>query len=163
MKNIFIRFSAFVAAAVLLISCGQNDKKKDGADISGEWKLESIGGVPASELSKDSIGGLDVYLSFATDGTFETFQRLVDGKVYMKYDGTYSVVGVTATGSYSDGSLWDDSYSVRVEGGETLVMTAGGYDCVYKKTGIPAEVRSQAVSGVDLKSVSETQLPGKFL
>lgn len=163
MKNIFIRFSAFVAAAVLLISCGSDDKKKDGTDISGEWKLESVGGVSASELSKDKIGGLDVYISFGTDGTFETFQRLVDGKLYMRYDGTYSVVGITATGSYSDGALWGSSYSVKVEGGETLVMSAAGEDCVYKKTGIPAEVRSQAVSGVDLKSVSDTQLPGKFL
>lgn len=46
MKNIFIRISAFLAAAVLLLSCGSDNKNgKDVTDISGEWKLESVGGV----------------------------------------------------------------------------------------------------------------------
>ena len=163
MKNIFIRISAFLAAAVLLLSCGSDNKNgKDVTDISGEWKLESVGGVSASELVKDEIGGLDVYISFS-DGSFETFQRIVDGNVYVRYDGTYTVDGATATGAYSDGTLWGASYTVKVEGGETLVMSAAGEDCVYKKTGIPADVRSQAVNGVDLKSVSDTELPGKFL
>lgn len=163
MKNIFSRVAVLFAAALVLLSCG-NGKEEDDPGISGEWKLESVGGIAADELFKDEIGGLDRYVCFTQDGMFETFERLVDGNIYLRYDGTYSLSGVTASGVYSDGSSWGASYTVKIEeGGDVLVMSAEGEDCVYRKAGVPADVRSQAIDAVSLKSVSDTALSGKFL
>ena len=67
----------------MLVCCKKT--KEQPVDIVGDWKLESINGVPASSLATDGTGGLDIYVSFAEDNTFEIFQRLHDGKSYCRY------------------------------------------------------------------------------
>lgn len=158
-----VRFTILCIIASLMVSCGK--KGDDAVDISGEWKLESVGGIPADDIFHDSIGGLDRYICFGTDGSFETFERLVEGNRYMRYSGSYSVTGTAASGTYSDGSAWGAIYSVRIEqDGSVLVMSASEEDCVYKKTAVPSEVRSNSTEAADLKSASEeTGYPDRFL
>lgn len=153
---------AFISIAAVSSSCNKEDG--NGASIlAGEWKLTEIGGVQASDLAKDEIGGLDLYLSFDAAGNFETFQRLGGSQRYVRYSGTYSVSGSTATGLYSDGTAWGADYGVSLEGdGTTLVMSANGEDCRYTKTSIPEEVRNTAVEPFVVKS-SEEALPPHFL
>ena len=123
-------------------------------DIVGDWKLESINGVPASSLATDGTGGLDIYVSFAAGNTFEIFQRLHGGKSYYRYSGTYTIVNLTTvTGKYSDGNSWGAEYTVSVE-------TGGGDECVYTSTAIPDDVRS---SSLEVKSSGEASVPAPFL
>ena len=139
MKQI-MRLSILAVCAVMLVCCKKT--KEQPVDIVGDWKLESINGVPASSLATDGTGGLDIYVSFAEDNTFEIFQRLHDGKSYCRYSGTYTIVNLTTvTGKYSDGNSW-------------------GAECVYTSTAIPDDVRS---SSLEVKSSGEASVPAPFL
>ena len=147
MKQI-MRLSILALCAVVLVCC--NKTKEQPVDIVGEWKLESINGVPASSLATDETGGLDIYVSFAEDNTFEIFQRLHDGKNYCRYSGTYTIVNLTTvTGKYSDGNSWGAEYTVSVED-----------ECIYTSVSIPEDVRA---SSLEVKSSSEAGVPAPFL
>lgn len=157
MKQI-MRLSILAVCAVMLVCCKKT--KEQPVDIVGDWKLESINGVPASSLATDGTGGLDIYVSFATGNTFEIFQRLHGGKSYYRYSGTYTIVNLTTvTGKYSDGNSWGAEYTVSVDNG-SLVMTGGGDECVYTSTAIPDDVRS---SSLEVKSSGEASVPAPFL
>lgn len=157
MKQI-MRLSILAVCALMLVCC--NKTKEHPLDIVGEWKLENINGVPASSLATDGTGGLDIYVSFASDKTFETFQRLHDGTSYYRYSGTYAIAGHNiVSGRYADGNSWGAEYSVSLEDG-FLVMTGEGDECVYISTSIPEDVRS---SSLDVKSSFDTSVPAPFL
>ena len=142
-KQIYLIFAA-LCACLITPGCSKEPEK---ADITGEWKLETVNAVPASELSTDGYGGLDIYVSFSADMVFEIFQRLNGGTSYCRYSGTYNIiVPDTATGSYSDGNSWGAEYKVWIsEDGDTLVMTGDGDECIYSRCVIPEEVRSSAL------------------
>ena len=163
MKNTALKLFSLFVAFLPVLSC--SDKLDDGSTsiMEGEWKLTSMGGIQASDLAQDEHGALDVYLAFYADGSFETFQRLSDSDRYVRYGGTFSMSGDTASGTYDDGLSWGAPYTVRLEG-DTLVMSANGEDCVYARTAIPEDVRNNAVAPVWSRtdSVSDT-LPERFL
>ena len=157
MKQI-MRLSILAVCAVMLVCCKKT--KEQPVDIVGDWKLESINGVPASSLATDGTGGLDIYVSFAAGNTFEIFQRLHGGKSYYRYSGTYTIVNLTTvTGKYSDGNSWGAEYTVSVDNG-SLVMTGGGDECIYTSVSIPEDVRA---SSLEVKSSSEAGVPAPFL
>ena len=165
MKNTALKFFSALAAFFAVISCSDRLDEGDGSILEGEWKLVSMGGIQASDMAKDEYGALDVYIAFYANGSFETFQRLADSGRYVRYGGTFSVSGDTATGTYDDGVSWGSPYTVRLEDGDAvLVMSANGEDCVYDRVSIPDDVRTDAVAPVWSRSgdVSGTGLP-RFL
>ncbi len=156
------------AAAALMLMVSAIACKKDGGDpamvdMSGEWKLSTLNGTGTDSMFGGE--GLDIYLYFGSDGSFETFERLQDSEMYAHYSGTYSISGYTASGTYSDGTSWGASYTVSLsEDGATLTMTAGSEECVYAKTAIPSEVRDNISHRAALKSTENAEAyPGKFL
>ena len=132
--------TAALALAVLgaCLSCG---KKEKALDITGEWNLVAL------ETRAASIGDqtVDVYISFASSGTFEMYQMLGTGR-YRKYSGTWTLTGSTLTGKYSDGTQWGSSYEVGRRSEDMLTLSsASGEIGTYKKSTIPASVRGDAL------------------
>lgn len=148
-----------ILCPIILSGCRKNSGPED---IAGEWKLASLNGVPAEELAADLYGGLDVYVFFGEDMTFETFQRIGNSKKYYRYSGTYNIINTNiATGMYDDGDSWGAEYEVSLENeGKTLVMSGGGDECIYIKETIPDEARESAF---ETKAASGTSAPGHFL
>lgn len=164
MKKHIIRLLLPVLAVAAAVSC--SEKTGDTSSIlEGEWKLTEMGGIPVSELANDTVGGLDIYVAFYGNGSFETFQRLMDSGRYVRYSGTFTVSGDTANGTYDDGVAWGAPYTVRLEeGNSVLVMTANGEDCVYGRQAVPEDVRANAVAPVWLKSGEDgNDLPPRIL
>lgn len=164
MKNIALKLLPAVCVLLTAMSCSDRLDERSSV-LEGEWKLSSIGGIPASDLAQDDFGALDVYIAFYGTGTFETFQRLAGSGRYVRYGGSFSVSGDTATGTYDDGISWGAPYSVRLEdGNNVLVMSANGEDCVYDRTAIPEDVRTNAVDPVWSRSEDTTgTTPERFL
>lgn len=133
--------AAFAALVTVLVGCS----KESQTDMTGEWKLVSVSGIPADEL-----GHSEVYVQFDANRFF-TWERIPDTDRYKYYSGTYSVDGSSASGIYEDGSSWGAVYEVARDG-KTLVMSVGGRDNLYEASAIPDKVRENAVPGVDLKS-----------
>ena len=132
--------TAALALAVLgaCLSCG---KKEKALDITGEWNLVAL------ETRAASIGDqtVDVYISFASSGTFEMYQMLGTGR-YRKYSGTWTLTGSTLTGKYSDGTQWGSSYEVGRRSEDMLTLSsASGEIGTYKKSTIPDSVRGEAL------------------
>lgn len=150
----FMRMMTVTLLAVMTCAvCSCKKDAPDTLDITGEWKLESADEFGDNVIVKSGeVIEISVYLSYASDGTFEIFQKLGEGR-YRRYDGTYSVAGGIVTGKYSGGTSWGDSYSVSIENGNSLIMTASESKavCVYSRTSVPSEVRSEAI---DTKSAS---------
>lgn len=134
-----------VLAAIMAVGCS----RETGVNITGEWKLVSVGGVPVANLGGED-DELSVYVSFG-GSSFETYQKKTGGERYIRYSGTYAQDGDKVSGTYSDGQPWAASYSVAVKDG-TLTMLAGNEECVYASSSIPDKVRSEAVDAVMLKS-----------
>ena len=167
MKKTIMKLVLPLAAAFAAVACGKDTGNDNSSLIGGEWKLTEVGGIQASDLLKDEHGGLDVYLAFNADGTFETFQRLGSSLRYVRYSGTYRVDGTVATGTYEDGTSWGADYGVSVESGAdgslVLVMTGNGEDCRYSSTPVPESVRTNAVAPFAFKSGEAENLPPYFL
>ena len=165
MKNIVLKLFPALLAFFAAVSCSKGLDDSSSL-LEGEWKLASVGGVQASDLLQDKYGALDVYIAFYGNGSFETFQRLVDSGRYVRYGGTFTLSGDTATGTYDDGVSWGAPYTVRLEDVDArLVMSANGEDCVYTRTAIPEDVRTNAVAPVRSRSEEESTLavPPRFL
>lgn len=148
-----------IACAFLAFSC-EKGVEPALVDITGEWRLQTLNGVPADDVFEDE--NLDVFVSFSSDGNFETYQRLSGGTRFVRYYGTWTVSGTTADGTYSDGTRWNTYEVSLLDGGETLVMTSGLEECVYYRTEIPESVLENSIDYVSMKSSSLT-VPGKFL
>ena len=135
-------------------------KGQEQVGIAGEWKLESINGVPAENMSVDEYGGLDIYISFSEDGKFETFQRVSGGEHYYRFSGTYVRIGQdVVSGIYSDGNSWAADYTV-VRESDRLTMAGGDDTCVYVSASIPDDIRDSAI---EVKSVQDCGSGFRFL
>ena len=135
-------------------------KEPDPVGIAGEWKLESINGVPAENMAADEYGSLDIYISFSDDGKFETFQRISGGEHYYRFSGTYTRAGRdVVSGIYSDGNSWAADYTVARES-DRLTMTGGDDTCVYVSASIPDDVRDSAI---EVKSGQDCGAGFRFL
>lgn len=129
---------ALVFAALASLSCGKTPKP---LDITGEWNLVNV-------QSRAAVVGeqtVDVYLSFAEDGSFELFQMIGAGR-FRKFDGTWTLSGEILTGRYSDGKAWASSYSVALDG-DSLTLTGGDgkEEDTYRRTSVPQSVRDSAI------------------
>lgn len=163
MKNIIRIIIVAVASSLFFCSCSKEffSRLKDSdTDVSGEWKLVSVGGVPAEDLSLDGISGHDVYVAFS-EGRFETFERIPSTRKYVRYAGSYAVRGNVLSGTYDDGSAMGADYKVIVEK-SALTMDPGGRQNVYESVEIPEAVRDNAYDGISFKS-SGSSIPCKML
>lgn len=127
MRQNFVKY-AFVAALMLLLwSCtGPLGEETPVIDISGEWKLESVGNLDGNvEIKSTGEFELSVYLAFDEDGNFELFQRLGERR-YRSYSGTWTLEGNVLSGLYGgkQSTPWATSYAVKIEDdGAVLVMS----------------------------------------
>lgn len=131
-----------VCIAFMSLSCG-GKKGSDGphvaSEIIAEWHLVSVSGMASSSVPQ-------VYIAFASDLTFEMYQKVGDVMRYRKYDGIYKVSGNVVTGKYSDGEDWGSEYVVSFEN-EHMVMTAqnGSAEvCRYEKKALSASDKANA-------------------
>lgn len=152
MRKLFADLFLIAAAMISLASCTRQGHD-EGNILTGEWKLEEVGGIPASDLIQDGYGGLDIYLVFSKDLSFEIFQRLEGGDKYVRHTGSYTFDGTVAAGSYSDGAPWGTDYRINVNG-DILTMTGNSEDYVYVRTSVPEAVRSSAIDSPEFKSSS---------
>lgn len=128
------------AALLFAASCHKNPEGPATPAMVGEWQLSSI--------SVKSVGyadtTVDVYLSFAEDGSFELYQFIGQGRFY-KYTGTWEFEGNILSGKYSSGKAWGSTYEAAVDGEKlTLVSVKSGETDVYMKASIPDGVKDQA-------------------
>lgn len=130
-----------LALAVLMAWSCTKDNWSETPPVFGEWKLESYFGQDAAESS------LDVYVSFAADMSFESWQRLGSGH-YRMFSGKYSFSDGILSGNYGENRPWGGSYSCSVSGDRlslVLVLVGGdGTPSVYVRTTIPDTVKKDA-------------------
>lgn len=139
-KTLYILLAVF--GLCLLSGCGSDDKEKTSplaGQLAGEWHLASwVGNAPA---------GFDAYVSFASDGSFEIYQR-IEQVYYQKFTGSYQLRNESLSGRYSDQTPWNSTYEISFdETGNTLTMVsdpAQGEVSVYRRTPIPVSVKGDA-------------------
>lgn len=128
----------YVIATILLAASCQEKADKVVDQIAGEWHYTNS----ESEVNED------VYVSFATDGSFELYQKIGDG-AYWYSEGTFTLDAETMvlTGVYTDRYPWKYSYKVTVND-RTLTLSAmelEGYSTTYTRETIPAQVRKMSL------------------
>ena len=132
---------SIIAVAILFAAaCHKEPAKSKTPAIVGEWQLTSIE-VKSVDYSGQTV---NVYLSFAEDGSFALYQMIGKGRFY-KYSGTWAISGNILSGKYASGKDWASTYSFSV-GGEilTLVSEISGETDIYQKVGIPESVKEDA-------------------
>lgn len=139
----FIRKTAVAAimlAGIMFSATSCGEKIKSGkTDISGEWELVSFDGIATGNES------ISVYIAFSSNGTFELFQKLGEGR-HVRYSGTYALTNNVLSGQYSSGDPFGTAYEVELQS-STLTLTADNKEkSIYKKSAIPEKVRSEAAS-----------------
>ena len=132
-KNIVLAFAVLLA----FTGCG---KKEKPLDITGEWNLTRIE-TKAATIGDQSV---DVYVSFASDNSFEIYQMLGSGR-YRKFSGTWTLTNKTLDGKYSDGKPWGSSYEVELTDDLMILSSSFGEESTYKKSSIPNSVKSEAI------------------
>ena len=119
------------------VGCNKNNDTPTvdhSAKIVGEWHCS------VEEYAAD------VYVAFYTDGMFDEYQRIGEGR-YRHYAGTWSLDKETLSGVYADGVEWGSSYKVSFEG-DTMTLTSTNESAeaiTYSKEAIPAEVKDEAI------------------
>lgn len=149
-KTLYILLALFGLS--LLSGCGSDDKEKTSplaGQLVGEWRLASwVGNAPAE---------FDAYVSFASDGSFEIYQR-IEQVYYQQFTGTYLLRNETLSGQYSDQTPWNSTYEISFdESGNTLTMVsdpAQGEVGVYRRTPIPASVKGDARVSKSVRSAT---------
>lgn len=109
--------------------------------LVGEWHL-----TEATAEGIDVHTGVDVYLKFNSDSTFELYQKSGTQSVrYSRYAGSCSVLDGLLSGVYSTGDEWGSKYTYNVSQ-NSLILTS--YNLIevqkYERKDIPAEVRNNA-------------------
>ena len=119
---------------MLLVSC--DDKGDWRPTLTLEQKLCTE--WHSTNLSLDA----DIYISFADNGTFELYQKIVEG-AYRLYRGTWNLEEDLLTGKYNDGEDWAAAYKVTIVNN---VLTLTSYndtaeESVFEKAKIPSEIK----------------------
>lgn len=125
------KMAFMIVSALILFSCTKDGVSAEG--IFGEWHCHDLES--------------DIYLSFSSDGVFGLYQQIGEGR-YRFYSGSWSFDGQVLSGFYSDGTAWGSSYSVSLEGGDSMTLAAlnGSSETVtYTRTVIPASVIDNSV------------------
>lgn len=136
MKKILTILAA-MTAMLLATSCGEKEKKP--LDITGEWALQSI----ATKAVQIGSVKVDVYISFAQDGSFELYQKVGEGR-YRRFDGNWSLLEDQLSGTYSDGKAWGSTYTVSMDADRLIMLSSSATpeESVYTKTTIPSDVKN---------------------
>lgn len=146
MKRIIYLLFAVLTSVCLLAGCQKEDERVK-AELVGDWHYSGTeNGVE-----------MDVWVSFAADGSFEMYQLVGEG-AYWHSTGVYSYNGKVLSGVYSDRYPWKYTYSVSVNG-SSLVMKAvelESYSVTYTREAVPSEVREKAL---DLTKASGGYVP----
>lgn len=112
-------------AVAVLTGCDKENKPASLSDrLCSEWKL--------------TVPDAAVYVSFATDKTFEEYQRL-NGESYELRRGQWTLSGNILSGKYNDGEDWAYAYQVTIDD-KTLTLSAQedkAIENVYVKCEIP--------------------------
>lgn len=132
------RFLYLTLALVgVMFSCASCDKdEKTATLVEGEWHYTSE--------------QCDIYVSFASTGDFELYQKLGEGRHYL-YIGTWALEDEILSGEYNDGTPWGSSYTVSFEGDNKMTLTATNGSSernTYSRTAIPEEVRQESICKV---------------
>lgn len=143
MKNIFTKILLFASLLVLFAGCKEAGSESSAA-LVGDWHYYST----ESDVEED------IWLSIASDGTFDLYQK-IGGGVYWHSAGDYTIDPEkdVISGVYRDRYPWAYDYSFKVEG-STLTLTAvqlESYVQVYQKEILPAEVVEKSLE-LDTKS-----------
>lgn len=146
----------FAVAAVL--SCNKTTTE-DPVDPEG-W---TTNGSPVGTWclsSWNETEQAEVYMSFASDGTFELYQR-VYSPYYEYYDGTWTQADGELSGTYSDGVEWGPYYVSYRDDEMRLVHSADEEDVSYFVKGdIPEE--ALLYGNPDSKSVDTLEAGYEF-
>lgn len=137
MKRII--YIAIVALAALT-GCKKDEAPSLSRQICGEWR--------GSELAAE----VGIYISFASDGTFELYQKLSSEGFELRR-GKWTLDGNVLSGTYNDGEAWAAAYTVTVTG-DVLTMVSqneGAETGVYQKCEIPGYIKES--SSVIVKSL----------
>lgn len=138
--------SLIIAALSLLVSLVGCGPKPDPTpeikiDVTGEWELTGV----TTKSAKIGDVTVNVYMSFAADGTFVLYQQIGQGR-FRTFDGNWTLEGSLLSGKYSSGDPWAASYEVTQEG-DTMSLAAVDLTEVdtYRKTTIPESVKEEAI------------------
>ena len=148
MKARIYLLATLLIAALAFVGCGNEKTPKvdNAAKVVGEWHCAPEG------------MDVDVYVAFATEGTFDEYQRIGEGR-YRHYAGTWSVNKSELSGVYADGTEWGSSYALSFDG-DTMTLTAKNDSeeaIVYTKTVIPAEVKDEAIDPLGSETRAEEE------
>jgi len=109
---------ATLIAILSLAACSQRDSSDLFSKLVGSWHLISS---ESKALTPDS------YISFNKDNTFALYQQNNEGN-YVKYTGTFTLVGSQISGKYDDGgatAIWNASSSISLSSdGKILSLTS---------------------------------------
>lgn len=141
MMKLMNRIMVVVMMLSAILACsGSKDEKP--LDITGEWNLIDV------TMRSATLGGqtVDVYVSFSDDRTFTIYQMIGEGR-YRKYTGSWTIVGNTLDGKYSDGKKWGATYDVELtsSGSRMILSTSSGEIDIYQKVSIPTEIIDNAI------------------
>mgnify|MGYP003308846823 CR=1 FL=1 len=133
MKKILYIIAA--AAALLLGTSCQKDSDAMAAKLAADWHY----------TAQENGVTEDVWVSFATDGTFEMYQQVWSFD-YELYTGKYVITGDVMTGTYADGSNWACGYKVNVVDGQLTMYSQEDQSVtsLYEKCTIPEEIKAEA-------------------
>ncbi|MBR5104276.1 MAG: lipocalin family protein [Bacteroidales bacterium] len=128
------RLIYLISALMLLASCGE----KGGTQPQLTLKQKLCTEWHSTTVSLDA----DIYISFADNGTFELYQKIVEG-AYRLYRGTWNLEEDLLTGKYNDGEDWAAAYKVTIVNN---VLTLTSYndtaeESVFEKAKIPSEIK----------------------
>lgn len=127
-------------ALAALTGCKKDEAPSLSGQICGEWR--------GSELAAE----VGIYISFASDGTFELYQKLSSEGFELRR-GKWTLAGNVLSGTYNDGEEWASAYSVTVTGNAlTLISQSESAETgVYQKCEIPGYIKES--SSVIVKSL----------
>ncbi len=130
-----------LAATLALLSCSKKSDKPN--KLVGDWNITSVS-------TKSAVVGsqtVDVFLTFANDGTFVIYQKTSDAQLYYnKYTGTWTLDKGVLSGIYASGKSWSGDYNVTFsEGTLTLASISTPSEVsVFNKAVIPESVLNNA-------------------
>ncbi len=127
------RILYILTAALLIASCGEKNGGK--TELTLEQKL--CAEWHSIFLPVDG----DIYISFASDKTFELYQQIGEG-AHRLYRGTWNLEENLLTGKYNDGEEWAAAYNIMIND-KQLTMTSvndAAEESVFALEEIPEEV-----------------------
>jgi len=145
------RVIATLVAILSLAACSQRDSSDLFSKLVGSWHL-------VSSVSKAQTQ--DSYISFNKDNTFDLYQQNNEGN-YVKYTGTFILVGSQISGKYDDGgaaTILNASSSISLSSdGKSLSLTSDDdfqKVLLFQKEPVPMSIIAVVVPWNDVNSLN---------